>query len=1156
MIHRDVKPSNILLQNSVQRVKITDFGLARATDDVGMTKTGEVTGTPQYMSPEQAQGLPVDTRSDLFSLGSVLYAMCTGRSPFRAETSVASLRRVCDDTPRPVREINPDVPDWFVEIIDRLLEKDANDRFQTAEEVSELLGRHLAHVQDPGSTPFPGATRALPQQAPRTAGHRQRWAVACLVLLAVCVTLGVTEATNVTNVAEYFSTVLRIRTPYGTLVLEIEDPNVEVAVAGNGEELTISGAGIENLQLTPGDYEIRTTRDGEPVKQELVTITRGDREVMRVSVEPVEGGTNESLSDQPYSSEILLADDWTWTMPVNLGALVNSDEHEMAPYLSADGLTLLFASTRADGLEGMDLWCSKRSSGDAEWSAAVNLGPLVNSIFNEHGPALTTDGLTMLFTSDRPGGFGQWDLWVCTRDSVDADWSPAVNLGPKINGPWGEGGPTLSTDGLVLLFHSSRPEGAGGDDMWVSTRASLDAEWTEPIWLGSEINSEHDERGACLSADGRALIFASDRSTGNEVFDLWISRSESPIGPWSRPVKLGAFVNSDRVDSAASLSADGQTLLFESGRAGNSDLWMTRRVPGVDHFSLGVEYARQKRHQEAAQELSLALDLASRSTEHDAIRKAIVRHIYQSDDLFERVMELRVGDINLWRERAFCLAEDGRWREAADSYRKRLELGPDGAGCWAAYALALLACDDVDAYREVCAEILEVFSGVQHPNEKATAAWTLAAIPDAVEDKQRALELAEVAHRSDPENMPNSRTFAMWLYRTDQLEQAVSVIEELPPDDCDPSSLTGDILPFAAMAHWRLGNSEEAGRWVDRADAWVANAQAGAFPWQSATFARAMSEEMDQLLPRGAGRPGRLNRAVALAEEGQVDEAAREFSAALDLIPDSSTDRRRVHILEQVLQWEGMFDRLVELRPDDINLWRERGGIKASESQWDEAANCLRKRLDLGPDGGGTWNWCAIALLAIDDDEGYRELCARMLTEFQHNPNPFERRDIAWAAVYAPINDEDRERGLESAEKALAGLSEDGDVFRLYAAWLYRHDRLEEATEWFDRSVDQGGLWEGQGEFAWCFAAMALHRLGQEEQASRWRKQVLEWRESLNERLTPEYSWWPVVGDRLIEEMNRVFAGATGGPESAVRDGDRELPPPPTTGQRSDIKVK
>src|SRR5919108_805270 len=99
LIHRDIKPANILLENGVQRVKITDFGLARAVDDASLTQSGVVAGTPEYMSPEQAQGQPVDPRSDLFSLGSVLYAMGTGRPAFEADSSVAVLKRVCEETP-------------------------------------------------------------------------------------------------------------------------------------------------------------------------------------------------------------------------------------------------------------------------------------------------------------------------------------------------------------------------------------------------------------------------------------------------------------------------------------------------------------------------------------------------------------------------------------------------------------------------------------------------------------------------------------------------------------------------------------------------------------------------------------------------------------------------------------------------------------------------------------------------------------------------------------------------------------------------------------------------------------------------------------------------------------------------------------------------
>jgi serine/threonine protein kinase len=161
LVHRDVKPANILLENGVERVKITDFGLARAADDMEVTQTGTIAGTPQYMSPEQAKGETIDMRSDLFSLGSVLYTMCTGRPAFRAETTMGVLRRVCEDVPRPIHEVNPEIPEWLSAIVLKLLAKDPNDRFQTAGEVADLLSQHLAHLQSPALVPRP-ATVVVP----------------------------------------------------------------------------------------------------------------------------------------------------------------------------------------------------------------------------------------------------------------------------------------------------------------------------------------------------------------------------------------------------------------------------------------------------------------------------------------------------------------------------------------------------------------------------------------------------------------------------------------------------------------------------------------------------------------------------------------------------------------------------------------------------------------------------------------------------------------------------------------------------------------------------------------------------------------------------------------------------------------------------------
>jgi serine/threonine protein kinase len=162
LVHRDIKPANILLENGIERVKISDFGLARSIDDVQITQAGVVYGTPLYMSPEQAQGERVDQRSDLFSVGSVLYAMCTGRPPFRGDTGLAVLKRVCDDTPRPIREVNPDIPPALVQIVNKLLAKNPDARFQSAGEVAELLRRYLVHLQHDPLTPFQGEGQTQP----------------------------------------------------------------------------------------------------------------------------------------------------------------------------------------------------------------------------------------------------------------------------------------------------------------------------------------------------------------------------------------------------------------------------------------------------------------------------------------------------------------------------------------------------------------------------------------------------------------------------------------------------------------------------------------------------------------------------------------------------------------------------------------------------------------------------------------------------------------------------------------------------------------------------------------------------------------------------------------------------------------------------------
>src|SRR5262249_15567023 len=194
LIHRDIKPGNVLLEGGQQKVKITDFGLARTADDASISQSGIIAGTPMYMAPEQAHGQPLDQPADLFPLGSVLYQMVTGRPPFRANTTVAVLKRVAEDRPRAIREIIPETPQWLCDIIAKLHAKDPGDRYQSAREVAEVLAdceaqlKANAKLKDYSRIPRPKSTPPA----------KWKWTTAAIVLLSI-IALAATELAGVTH---------------------------------------------------------------------------------------------------------------------------------------------------------------------------------------------------------------------------------------------------------------------------------------------------------------------------------------------------------------------------------------------------------------------------------------------------------------------------------------------------------------------------------------------------------------------------------------------------------------------------------------------------------------------------------------------------------------------------------------------------------------------------------------------------------------------------------------------------------------------------------------------------------------------------------------------------------------------------------------------
>jgi Leucine-rich repeat (LRR) protein len=265
-----------------------------------LSQSGIVTGTPMFMAPEQANGQPLDHRADLFSLGSVLYTLCTGRPPFRANSTLAVLKRLAEDAPRPIPEITPEAPGWLCDVIARLHAKKPEDRFSSAREVAELLARHLAPTQHPGNfaaprvaapaavkrPPPPESPQAAPAIRPRSRVGRWMVAAGALMLLGG---LGLTEATGVTRVG---GTVIRLFSPEGTLVVEVDDPGVSIKI--DGSEIVITGAGAREIRLKPGNYTVEARKDGKVVRQELVTVTKNGRQVVRISKETPPAEANDA----------------------------------------------------------------------------------------------------------------------------------------------------------------------------------------------------------------------------------------------------------------------------------------------------------------------------------------------------------------------------------------------------------------------------------------------------------------------------------------------------------------------------------------------------------------------------------------------------------------------------------------------------------------------------------------------------------------------------------------------------------------------------------------------------------------------------------------------------------------------------------------------
>ncbi|MEJ2703860.1 MAG: hypothetical protein P8Z79_15600, partial [Sedimentisphaerales bacterium] len=284
--------------------------------------------------------------------------------------------------------------------------------------------------------------------------------------------------------------------------------------------------------------------------------------------------------------------DFTFGTPKNLGPTVNSNTGDYSPDISVDGLELYFDSRRESDTKDVDIWVVKRETINDEWSKPENLGEFINSDEEDSHPNLSSDGLTLYFSSFSPEGMGGGDLWMTTRATRNDPWGPAVNLGPTLNNTEHQTAPSISADELELYFSyydPDLPEDDPAQGFYVTRRESKDAPWGEPINLGPVINSWPCRWEIEISSDGLLLMWADywdcePRPGGHGETDICYSRRATKDSEWGEPVNLGACINTTSSEAGPSISPDGSMLYFQSNHCGGQamDIWQAPILPVVD----------------------------------------------------------------------------------------------------------------------------------------------------------------------------------------------------------------------------------------------------------------------------------------------------------------------------------------------------------------------------------------------------------------------------------------------------------------------------------------------------------------------------------------------------------------------------------------------
>jgi serine/threonine protein kinase/Tol biopolymer transport system component len=580
IIHRDLKPANIMLAGRERRVKVLDFGLAKLREETAadggattaaLSGEGRILGTVAYMSPEQAEGKPVDARSDLFSLGIVLYEMATGERPFKGETSISVLSAILRDTPKSVTELRADLPRELGRIVRRCLQKDPEQRYQTAKDLrNDLqllkvdLGSGDVSAVESGARPSPGPRRR----------RLVRWLVAgagavALVTLTVIVAPRVGFFSRVPPSRPFESILLKQVTDSGTVGVASVSPDGRYVVYASGDlapqalRLRQVATGSDVQIVAPADVvydDVTFSPDANFIYYVTHRGAGGDGRLYRIAAL---GGTPERLLDVDDVRSVCVSPDGTRLVFVRLTA----DESSEAFIAAADGTGARRLLTRKLPERFLDLAWSP--DGRALAAVVFQPGPNVGHTGRMHliDPETGRErDLGVQPVSPNPNRF-VWlpDGFLLTgRERTAGEAGAAISQVWFVSHPGGEARRIthdLNRYGRLSATADGRTVVAVPRSLRVNVWVLWDGDRRGWRQVTSGRNARDGANGLDWTPDGRVLF--DSLLSGSQ--QLWSAASDESV------VRQLTFGRVDVRDLA--VSPDGRVIAFSSGRSGQWQVW-------------------------------------------------------------------------------------------------------------------------------------------------------------------------------------------------------------------------------------------------------------------------------------------------------------------------------------------------------------------------------------------------------------------------------------------------------------------------------------------------------------------------------------------------------------------------------------------------------